>query len=57
VSEAENSEREGARREQAELHKRLEVVGPLSGERLVLHMRIARVKRRLDALDPERTET
>jgi hypothetical protein len=55
MSEDRSSEREDARRELAELYKRLEVVGPLSRERLVLHMRIARVKKRLDALGREQT--
>jgi hypothetical protein len=55
VSEDRSSEREAARPELAELYKRLEVVRPLSRERIVLHTRIARVKKLLDALDREQT--
>ena len=55
MSEDRSSEREAARRELAELYKRLEVVRPLSRERIVLHTRIARVKKRLDALERQQT--
>jgi hypothetical protein len=42
---------EAARRELAELYKRLALVRPLSRERISLHMRIARVRRRIAQLE------
>jgi hypothetical protein len=41
---------EAAQRELADLYKRLAVVRPLSRDRIAIQMRIARVRRRIAAL-------
>jgi hypothetical protein len=50
----EEEQLETARRELAELYKRLSLVRPLSRERIRLHMEITRVRKRIAQL--ERTQ-
>jgi hypothetical protein len=44
---------EAARRELAELYKRLEYVRPMSRERIRIQMQIARVRKRIGQLERE----
>lgn len=45
-----DAELEAAHRELAELYKRLELVRPWSRERILIHMRITRVRKRIGEL-------
>jgi hypothetical protein len=45
---------EAAHRELAELYRRLELVRPISRDRIRIHMQIARVKRRIADLERQR---
>ena len=49
----EETQLQAAHRELAELYRRLALVRPLSRDRIRLHMQIARVRKRIAALDRE----
>jgi hypothetical protein len=46
---------EAAHRELAELYRRLQLVRPISRDRIRIHMQIARVRRRIADLEPNQT--